>query len=581
MRNKYSSNNFTLTFIILLIVAINGCSKKEKQNFELPSQPEIQKSSNNKLNSPTIDFKEVAEVYGIEFIHTNGAEGDKLFPESMMGGIGFIDYNNDDFADLVAVAGSSVKNAAESKSNNIAIYKNEEGKRFVNVTEDLGLMFLGYGQGLTIGDFDADGYDDLYITAFGMNKLYKNERGEGFKDITDEMEVGGDQRDFSTAASFVDIDNDGDLDLFVGNYLNWSIDKNEQLDINYDGANRMYPHPNSFSGSVSKIYINQYPQPFTELNLGKKEELTKALGVLPVDLNDDNLIDFVVANDSIKNFAFINQGNGEFIEQADSLGLSYNNLGLPTAAMGMDGAWLGRDKSFNIAMGNFTDEMTSFYRYNSHGFFVDVSPLIGIGGPTRTSFTWGVIFADLDLDGQDEFIQINSNVEPDIQKVQSNLRYRQSPQVFWQCNGSCERQFIQLDVSQLGDFSNPIAGRGIAYADIDHDGDLDFAISSIQERVRLYRNDTDNQNNWIAFTLYSKTKTCSTVGTTISIKYNGVEQKKRMMPTKGYLSHSESAVYFGLGKAELVDHITIQWPDGSQDIMKDIKANKRYSVGHE
>jgi len=579
IQNKKQTVSSTFLSITLLII-LTGCEKEAPQKLTPVKNPNTIKKATERL-TPSIPFEDITDQMQINFVHYNGAEGEKWYPEEFLGGAGFFDYNNDGFADIVAVrANKSLSNTTKEPLTSIALFKNNNGQSFSDVTKELNLTYQGYAYGVFAGDYDNDGWTDLYITALGKNTLLKN-TGTHFIDVTSTMQVAGDKKLLSTFASFLDVDNDGDLDLLVGNNVIWSKMLEKQVEVTLDGVVKAYSGPTKFEGSPLLLFINNYPEPFKNVNISdwkkpasstSKTNLGKVLGLQVVDINNDNYLDVIVANDEIKNFAFINQSGKGFSEQGERLGIAYNNLGKVTGAMGTESTWID-GLTLHIVMGNFSEEMSSIYRYEPAGAFNDIAVLLGAGFSSRNKVTFGVLFDDLDLDGVDEFIQANGHVEPDISIKQKMQSYKQSAQVFWQCEHECTRKFVELKPDQIADISTPLIGRALASADIDHDGDLDLLISSLGEKLRLFRNNQSSNHHWLRIQL-QRVDNLSTVGTTVKLIIKNKLQKKMLIANRGYLSISENILTFGLGENELVNKIKVKWPDGSRSELCNINSDQ-------
>jgi hypothetical protein len=501
----------------------------------------------------------------------------------MIGGVAFVDYDNDGDPDLLAVSGTSWQHYEDNNGPvTVALYRNDGVGGFTDVTAKLGLDFNGYGFGFAVGDIDNDGWQDIYITALGENRLFKNNAGDSFTDVTREYHVAGEKNGYSVGAAFFDADNDGDLDLYVANYINWSKEIDSRTNENIIGLTKAYSGPRIFEGGQPYFFRNNGGSGFREEAMAsglhvntQSRALGKTLGILPVDLNNDGYIDLVAANDLVRNIAFINDGKGSFIEQGEEIGLAYNNFGKATAAMGIDAAWLTDDLTLTIAMGNYASEMTSIYRLDSQHFvFSDDAPLTGIGPKSRNALTFGVLFADLDLDGRMDFVQANGHVEPDISLAQESQKYKQPAQVFWNCGSACARPFVLMPLPLTGDLAQPLVGRGLAAADIDNDGDIDLAISEIAGRLRLFENKQQTSNNWLKLRLAQADKNKFAIGALVEIHHQGHVQKQQLMPARSYVSQVENVLTFGLGKSNRVDTVKITWPDGQQQIINDVAVNQ-------
>ena len=574
--------NTSLVFGLLLIamsLLILSCERASDAQKPVEVSEAISKSESQIY--PHIPFKDATKEMGLNFTHHNGAKGDKWYPEQFVGGAGFFDYNRDGYADIVAVRfHNSLSKTDQKNINSIVVYKNNAGKSFSDVTEELGLQLENYAFGVFSGDYDNDGWDDLYITSYGQNKLFKNNLGQSFVDVTEKMFQTQSLSKLSIPAIFVDVDNDDDLDLLVGNNVSWSTEIEKPYLLMLNGKTKGYLGPKEFSGSSPVLYINEYPAKFRSVRLGdwsqsnvENEVLPgKALGLQLLDINQDGFLDVFVANDQVRNFMLMNRHGQGFDEQAEILGLAYDNLGQPTGAMGVDVAWV--DHTTNLAVGNYAAEMSTIYRQNDNGGFHDVAALIGIGASSREKVTFGVAFEDFDLDGNVDYLQVNGHIDPDIKKSNNLQEYRQAAQMYWQCVSGCKRRFVELGQEYVGDILKPIVGRALATADIDHDGDVDILVSSLQETMRLFRNEQKLGNQWLKVKLVRQDNK-PVVGTTVEI-YRPQEgyQKRVVSPNRGYLSISDSVLTFGMGKSDLhSSKLVVTWPNSRINTICNPKLN--------
>jgi len=518
---------------------------------------------------PVVRFTDITAAAGIDFVHVNGRYGEKLMPETIGSGAAFIDYDNDGDQDLLLVNSSEWPGHEQGSQATLALYRNDGSGRFEDVTRASGLAIHCYGMGVAVGDYDNDGWTDLYITTLGSNYLLRNAGGR-FSDVTASAGVAGLDDDWSTVAAFIDYDNDGDLDLFVGNYVLWSRKINLEIDFQVTGLGRAYGAPNHFTGAANRLYRNEGDGSFSDVSHTAGIVITdpvtglpegKTLGVAPVDYDGDGWLDLFVANDTDRNFLYHNLGNGRFEEVGSLEGIAYDRNGKSTSAMGIDAAWFRNDAELGVGIGNFANEMSSlFVTAEGAAPFADEAILEGFGPASRLALTFGLFFFDYDLDGRQDLFQANGHLESDINIVQPSQTYAQSPQLFWNCGETCRSRFVE--VSDSGDLNEALVGRGAAYADIDGDGDLDIVVVQNGRRAVLLRNDQQLGHHWLRLRLQGRGSNRSAIGARVELTAGGVRQRRLVMPTRSYLSQVELPLTFGLGSAHRVDALRVTWPNG-------------------
>jgi hypothetical protein len=492
-------------------------------------------------------------------------------PETIGSGAAFLDYDNDADQDLLLINSSWFPGHEQEATPTLALYRNDGSGQFTEVTREAGLAIDTYGMGVAVGDFDNDGWDDLYITALGENYLLRNGQGQ-FTDITTSSGTAGQASDWSTAAAFLDYDNDGDLDLFVGNYVQWSREIDLEIDFRVTGLGRAIGAPNHFYGTTNRLYRNDGEGSFSDVSQSAGIKITdpvthapagKALTVAPVDYDRDGRIDLFVANDTTRNFLYHNLGEGRFEEIGALEGIAFDRNGKATGAMGIDAAYFRNDEELGIGIGNFANEMSSLYvTVGGQPPFADEAVLEGFGPASRLALTFGLFFFDYDLDGRLDLFQANGHLEAEINVVQSSQTYAQPAQLFWNCGAACRGRFVLA--ADTGDLANPMVGRGAAFADIDNDGDLDVLVTQNGRRAVLFRNEQSLGHHWLRVRLTGKRSNRNAIGALVELSAGGVTQRRVVTPTRSYLSQSELPVTFGLGASSAVDELRITWPDGQQ-----------------
>ena len=537
---------------------------------------------------PVVHFRDITAASGVNHRHRNGAYGDRLLPETMGGGVAFLDYDDDQQIDLLFVSGSRWPwREAEDPASSLVLYRGAGDGTFADVTHAAGLKQELYGMGVAVGDYDGDGLVDFFVTSLGPNRLFRNVDGEHFEDRSTEAGVTGASDAWSTGATFIDYDRDGDLDLFAANYVEWSRDLDFEVDYRLTGIGRAYGPPTQYAGTYSYLYRNDGNGHFSDVsasagiridNPATGQPLGKALAVLPVDVDDDGWPDLLIANDTVRNFLFRNRAGQGFDEIGIESGLAFDNSGVATGAMGVDYATLDASAAITIAIGNFANEMSSFYvRPDGSRVFTDEAVVAGIGPVSRQALTFGLFFFDYDLDGRLDLLQANGHVENDINVVQPSQQYAQQPQLFWNCGVGCNRQYVPVVAGAGSGLSRALVGRGAAYADIDRDGDQDVILTQIGAEPVLLRNEQTTGHNWVQFDVLTAAGSPA-YGATVEIVAGEHRQRREIVATRSYLSQVESTLSFGLSDFQRIDYADIRWPDGRQRRIPAPAVRRRHRV---
>jgi len=553
--------------------------------LELPTMRDEQA-----IEIPQLPFTDITEAAGIHFKHENGAHGEKLLPETMGGGCAFFDCDSDGDQDILLVNSTTwdAYNSGLPSGHGFKLYVNDGAGLFTDQTEQRGLQLELYGMGVACGDYNNDGYTDVFISALGTNRLFQNVNG-AFQDVTDSAGVAGDKSAWSTSCGWFDYDNDGLLDLFVCNYLNWTRDFDLAQNFQLTGGGRAYGQPQVFPGALSYLYHNAGNGTFEDVSKSAGIQITnpatnvpmgKSLGVTFDDFDNDGYLDIFVSNDTVRNFLFRNQGNGTFEEVGIPSGVAYDTQGHVRGAMGLDSGRFRNHEAIGIAIGNFANEMTALYvAPHADLQFTDEAVSTGLGPRTRLEMTFGLFFFDCDLDGRLDLFTANGHLEKDINKVQASQFYKQPPQLFWNAGPESITEFIQVPPSHTSpDFNKRIVGRGAAYADIDADGDLDILIAASGQQPRLLRNDQQQQRNWLRFNLIGRQSNRNAIGSRITLITKTATRSRRVMPTRSYLSQVELPVTFGLGSESNIQEVVIDWPCGNKRRLIEFELNKTATI---
>jgi len=521
--------------------------------------------------SGPIEFVDVTAQAGIHFKHNSGAFGKKYLPETMGSGVCFIDYDNDGWQDIFLVNSMDWPEHKTGKSLP-ALYHNNHDGTFTDVTQQAGLAIETYGLGCAVGDYDNDGYEDLYLTTVGSNHLFHNLGNGKFADVT--ARAGVASPGFSASAVWFDYDNDGELDLFVTHYIDWSIEKDQYCTL--DNKNKSYCTPQTYKGESSRLYHNKGNGVFEDVTkqAGLLDPTGKSLGVALLDYDNDGWMDLFVSNDTEPNKLYHNNHDGTFTDVGVAVGVAFSDSGRVRAGMGADAADFDGSGFPSLVIGNFTNESTSLYKNDGSGLFVDESLRSGMAQMTAQSLTFGCFFMDYDLDGLLDIIAANGHVSDDIAVVQPTLRYAQPSGVYRNIGN---RKFEDVSAKLGRAIQKPVVGRGMAYADFDNDGDLDLVITANNGPARLLRNDNANQNDMLRVKLMGTKSNRDGIGAKVSLTTSaGVTMTRMVKGGSSYLSQSELPVTFGLGKpgSTKISRLQILWPSGHKDSIEDVKPNQ-------
>ena len=504
---------------------------------------------------------------GIDFRHNSGAFGAKYLPETLGSGCAFLDYDGDGWLDILLINGMDWP-GHKRRSTTLQLYRNNRNGTFTNVTRQAGLAVELYGMGVAIADYDNDGFPDIYITAVGQNRLFRNTGKGHFIDVTDKAGLGG-RASFSTSALWFDYDRDGLLDLFVCNYVKWSPE--HDIFCSVDGKHKSYCTPEAYRGTTCWLFHNRGDGTFEDATAasGIFDTTSKSLGVAMLDTDGDRWPDLMVANDTQPNKLYRNQRNGTFEDIAVKAGVAFSEDGRPRAGMGIDVADFDNSGRPGIAITNFDNEMIALYRLASSGNYSDAAQKTGVAQASRASLGFGCVFLDADLDGRLDLLAVNGHIDETVRNIRSNVGYAQPPQLFLNDGHGA---FHDVAKEAGADFAAPKVGRGLAYGDFDRDGDLDILLTTNQGPAALYRNDITNGHRSLRLRLVGTRSNRDGIGAVVRLFTPDGIQTRMVKTGSSYLSQSELALTFGLGKRRQADRVVIDWPSGRVEDYKNLAA---------
>lgn len=527
--------------------------------------------------SPAFQFTDITAAAKVDFKHEASPTTNKYLIETMGGGAALFDFDNDGRLDIFFTNGAALEDPmppgkAPDKSNRKfwnRLYRQNADGTFTDVTGRAGVAGMPqnrYSMGVAAGDYDNDGFVDLYVTAYGGATLYRNNGGGTFSDVT--AKAGVQAAGWSTSAGFFDYDHDGRLDLFVGRYVEWSFEKNRYCGEARPGG-RAYCHPDNFPGIANVLYRNNGDGTFTDVSekAGIANPKGKALGVAFADFDNDGWTDIYVANDSVQCFLYRNKGDGTFEDVSLAAGAGYNEDGKTFAGMGTDFSDFDNDGWPDIIVTDLSHERYVFFHNNRDGTFTDATNASGLGRATMLFSGWSTRFIDFDNDGWKDVFVAQGHVMDTIEATSPNLKYKQPPLLLRNVKG----RFVPVDGGPA--FQSAWAGRAAAFGDIDNDGDVDIVVGNVGEKAYILRNDGGSRNGWIALRAAGTRSNRDGIGCRVKVVgSSGLTQRYDINTAAGYQSASDKRLVIGLGGDKLAKLVEIRWPSGIVQKFENVKS---------
>ena len=544
--------------------------------FAAPSLLFAQAALKNPDKPIAVHFTDIRKSAGINFVQDSTQSEQKYYLETMGTGVAWLDYDQDGLMDLYLMQSAATDAYKPQHPLRSALYHNNGDGTFTDVTEKSGLGGEGhYGQGVAVGDFDNDGYPDIYVTGYGRAILYRNNHDGTFTDVTVKAGV-ADEGGWSTSAGWFDYDKDGWLDLVVTNYIDWNPKNNLWCGERAEGY-RSYCNPNNYKGQKTKLYHNNHDGTFSDVSeksgVGVPE--SKGMGVVLADFNHDGWPDIAIANDTWPNFLFLNKHDGTFEDVSLISGLAASEDGRYEAGMGIDAADVDGDGLPDVYITHLDLELNRLYHNNGDGTFTDATYSSGIGNKAMLLSGVATKFLDYDNDGWPDIVQLNGAMLENVALYHSEISYKE-PLLMYRNLG--HGHFEKTSDSLGADFVRPVPGRGLATADFDNDGDIDIVTNNRGESPELLRNDGGNSNHWVEVLLIGTKSNRDGTGAVLKLSSSGFIQTKQAEGGSSYMSASDPRIHFGLGKRSKIESLSITWPSGQVDNLTKVPVDEIIAV---
>jgi len=520
-----------------------------------------------------IRFKDVTQDSGINFVHTDGSEGNRYIVESVASGLATFDYDGDGNIDILFLNGTPLSGKGDAGAARNALYRNKGNWEFEDRTEASGLVDSGFHLGTCIGDYNNDGFPDVFLSNFGPDILYRNNGDGTFTDVT---QVAGfeNRNEVGAGAAFLDIEGDGDLDLFVANYCDFQLSKHQARRVNGHPA---YSGPAIYGPRPDTLFRNEGDGTFK--NISREAGIAAipgtGMGVVCADYDNDGDTDIIVGNDAMANFVWRNDGSGSFKEVGLFSGLAYDQNGMGLGTMGVDCADYDNDGKLDFFMTSYEKQWAILYKNEGNGFFSDVTHPTGAGTGTFSDVTWGVGMVDFDNDGFRDLFVACGHLQDNIGLWDDTKGYEAQNILLWNSKGM---KFYDYSDRSGDGLSVKGSSRGAVFDDLDNDGDLDAVILNARQRPSLLRNDSPNQNHWIQIRLQGEQANRAGIGARIQVISGDLTLTDEVRSGRGYQSHYGAYPHFGLGQRSHIDRIEIRWTGGETQVIEDVATKQILTI---
>ncbi|MEM8486377.1 MAG: CRTAC1 family protein [Bacteroidota bacterium] len=544
----------TLMFGILLVTT--SCEKAPASEQPAASETAI----------PFTLSQATAEAGLANFTHATGASGEKWFPETMGSGAAIVDIDNDGWQDILLVGGATW--TADDTTPALLLYRNNQDGSFSDISKAAGLSGMqAYGFGVATADYDNDGDQDIALTTLEGTRLLQNNEGV-FINVSRQAGLAV-ATDWHSTALFFDADRDGWLDLYLGGYVDWSPE--DDIFCTLDGTNKSYCTPELYNGTPGTFFYNNGDGTFSDQTAarGFADAPGKTLGAAMLDYNKDGAPDLIVSNDTQRDLLYENDGTGIFTEKGQLSGIAFDENGKARAGMGIDTGFIDGGNDETVFVGNFSKEMIAVYHHIGDGLFVDRAARSKIGRPSLLTLTFGLALLDIDLDADLDLFTANGHLQVEIENTQEGIAYKQTPHLFLN-----DGTGVFSDVADRLTNFPALVGRGIAYGDLDNDGDLDVLITENGGPAFLWRNDLSQAANYLRIKLAGTSSNRDALGSLVELYAGGTKQIRYTRTGSSYLSQSETIATFGLNITTVVDSLRITWPSGKQQLQTNVQANQ-------